>query len=193
MKKGLPAKNWYILNEVRLLEMLDCQSTSGVKFDTTGDIKSDTTGDVKSERTFNKNTKSKNTSKNTDIYISVVDHLNEKAGTSYRPSSKATQGHINARLAEGFTVEDFFCVIDKKCAEWKGDEKMEKYLRPETLFGSKFENYLNAPVSQRKTQGNSIQIINGKEYEYRNGKYYIPNGSGIPVDPFAKDELEGIF
>lgn len=93
-----------------------------------------------------------------EIYAAVLSRLNEKAGTNYRASSKATQGHINARLAEGYTVEDFYKVIDKKCAEWKGGE-MEKYLRPETLFGSKFENYLNAPVSNGKTYGaNGIAV-----------------------------------
>lgn len=137
------------------------------------------------------NTKELNTNKsNTDNYIAIVARLNEKAGTSYRPSSKATQKHINARLAEGFTVEDFFTVIDKKCAEWKGDEKMEKYLRPETLFGSKFENYLNAPVSQATSNGsrNGIININGKQYEYKNGKYYVVGGNGVPVDPYAPND-----
>lgn len=101
---------------------------------------------------------SKTSNNNTKIYISVIEHLNKKAGTNYRASSKATQGHINARLAEGYTVEDFFKVIDKKCTEWRGTE-MEKYLRPETLFGSKFENYLNAPVMQSRTYGaNGIAI-----------------------------------
>ena len=96
------------------------------------------------------NTDISNTKKsNIKEYNAIIARLNEKAGTNYRSSSKATQNHINARIAEGYTVEDFYTVIDKKCAEWKGDPKMEKYLRPETLFGSKFENYLNAPAVQR--------------------------------------------
>lgn len=104
------------------------------------------------------NNKVINIKEKSNIYISVINRLNEKAGTNYRASSKATQGHINARLAEGYTVEDFFKVIDKKCAEWRGTD-MEKYLRPETLFGSKFENYLNAPVMQNRTYGaNGIAI-----------------------------------
>ena len=82
-----------------------------------------------------------------ELSASIIARLNEKAGTAYRSSSKATQSHINARLADGFTEQDFYEVIDKKCAEWKGTD-MEKYLRPETLFGSKFENYLNAPAQQ---------------------------------------------
>ena len=96
--------------------------------------------------------------------------MNEKSGMNYRPSSKATQGHINARLAEGYTVEDFYSVIDKKCAEWKGSD-MEKYLRPETLFGSKFENYLNAPAPQRKQYG----------------------ANGVAIDNNAPDDLAGIL
>lgn len=78
-----------------------------------------------------------------EIYNIVVSYLNEKAGTSYRTSTAKTQTAIKARLNEGFTVDDFKTVIDKKCAEWLGTE-WEKFLRPETLFGTKFEGYLNA-------------------------------------------------
>lgn len=81
-----------------------------------------------------------------ETYICIVSYLNEKAGTAYKPTTPKTQSAINARLAEGFTVEDFMTVIDKKCAEWLGDAKMQPYLRPETLFGTKFEGYLNARV-----------------------------------------------
>ena len=95
-----------------------------------------------------------------EIYRAIISYLNEKAGTNYRPTAQATQRHINARLSEGYTVDDFKEVIDKKCAEWKGGE-MEKYLRPETLFGSKFESYLNAPTTPRKTYGaNGVEIAN---------------------------------
>lgn len=88
---------------------------------------------------------------NTEEYKYIVGRLNEKAGTAYKATSKATQTLIKARLSEGFTVDDFYTVIEKKCAEWKGSD-MEKYLRPETLFGNKFESYLNAPVSGQKRQ-----------------------------------------
>lgn len=74
----------------------------------------------------------------------VVQALNEETGSHYRPTSKATMRHILARLREGFTVEDCKEVIRKKTEEW-ADTDMAKYLRPETLFGSKFEGYLNAP------------------------------------------------
>ena len=92
------------------------------------------------------------------IYNSVIEYLNSRAGTKYRASAQATQRHINARIAEGFTLDDFKSVIDKKCTEWLSSD-MAKYLRPETLFGSKFESYLNAPVTARKTYGaNGVEI-----------------------------------
>jgi uncharacterized phage protein (TIGR02220 family) len=81
-------------------------------------------------------------------YIFIVDYLNEKAGTKYKATTPKTQAAINARLSEGFTVDDFQRVVDNKCAEWLGTE-WEKYLRPETLFGTKFEGYLNARVSRK--------------------------------------------
>lgn len=84
----------------------------------------------------------------------IIGRLNEQTGANYRPESKATQTKIHARLAEGYTVEDFVAVIDKKCAEWLHDPKMRAYLRPETLFGTKFESYLNAP-ERGKPDGNA--------------------------------------
>lgn len=81
--------------------------------------------------------------------VQIISYLNEKAGTKFRPTTAKTKSLVNARLSEGFTVEDFKIVIDKKCAEWIGDEKMEQYLRPVTLFGTKFESYLNAKTTER--------------------------------------------
>ena len=85
--------------------------------------------------------------KDKEIYISIVAYLNQRAGTCYRPSSKKTRSCIHARLEEGFTLDDFKTVIDKKAEEWIGTE-YEQYLRPETLFGTKFESYLNAKVGK---------------------------------------------
>lgn len=89
----------------------------------------------------------------------IVEYLNEKAGTQYKPTTAKTKTAIHARAAEGFTLDDFKTVIDKKCKEWIGTE-YEKYLRPETLFGTKFEGYLNAKQTERnnangQTTGNT--------------------------------------
>ncbi|MCT7852227.1 MAG: conserved phage C-terminal domain-containing protein [Lactobacillus iners] len=88
--------------------------------------------------------KSKTTSKTDNIpYDRVIKYLNAKAGTNYRATNKATQRLIKARFNEGMTTKDFKKVIDKKCNDWLKDPKMCEYLRPATLFGSKFESYLN--------------------------------------------------
>ena len=107
--------------------------------------------------------------KNTDEkpYKVIVDFLNEKAKTRYRANTKDTQKHINARLKDGYTVEDFKTVIDKKCDEWLGTN-MEQYLRPETLFGTKFESYLNAKVIRKETTPNK-----------NNGWCFTPNEDSL--------------
>ena len=76
-------------------------------------------------------------------YSEIVDYLNERTGKHYRASSQKTRRLIKARLNECYTVDDFKKVIDNKCLEWLRDDKMSRYLRPETLFGTKFESYLN--------------------------------------------------
>ena len=89
--------------------------------------------------------------KNKEIYINIINYLNNKCNTRYRYNTPNTQKHINARLNEGYTEQDFYTVISKKSDEWLGTEQ-EKYLRPDTLFGSKFESYLNQQISKKKTQ-----------------------------------------
>ena len=86
-------------------------------------------------------------------YQEVVQYLNQKTGKNFKHTSKVTQRHIRARLAEGFTVSDFKQVIDKKCSDWLRDQKMKEYLRPETLFGTKFESYLNSKTTTTKQTG----------------------------------------
>lgn len=71
----------------------------------------------------------------------IIEFLNSELGTSYKPTTDKTRKLINARLKEGFTLKDFNDVILKKKEDWTGTE-YEKYLRPETIFGNKFESYL---------------------------------------------------
>lgn len=79
-------------------------------------------------------------------YVEIIDHLNLKAKTKYKASSKGTRTLIHARWMEEFTLEDFQIVIDKKVASWTNTDQ-EMYLRPITLFGPKFEGYLNEKTS----------------------------------------------
>lgn len=83
---------------------------------------------------------------NTIPHLEIINHLNQVTGQRYRTNSKKTQGNINARWNEGYRLDDFKTVIDKKAAEWLNNPNMAQYLRPETLFGNKFENYLNQPL-----------------------------------------------
>ena len=76
------------------------------------------------------------------IYSQVIDHLNQRSGKEFISRSKGTQRHIDARVNDGFKEEDFITVIDFKVDQWKDDPKMAAYIRPETLFGPKFESYL---------------------------------------------------
>lgn len=76
-------------------------------------------------------------------YSEILNYLNRKAGAQYHATSKTTQRLIKARWHEGFSLPDFKKVIDNKVAEWLHDATMSKYLRPQTLFGTKFESYLN--------------------------------------------------
>lgn len=73
----------------------------------------------------------------------VIDYLNSKLGTSYRANASKNKRLIDARLNEGYQLQDFKKVIDHKYTDWHDDQRMSKYLRPETLFGTKFEGYLN--------------------------------------------------
>lgn len=72
----------------------------------------------------------------------IVGYLNSLAMTSYRPTTPKTQAMIRARMNEGFTVEDFKKVIAFKVMKWTNTD-FAPYLRPDTLFGTKFEGYLN--------------------------------------------------
>lgn len=80
---------------------------------------------------------------NKDIYPVIIEYLNDKANKDYKHTTKGTRSLIDARINEGFEVDDFKIVIDTKAKDWKKDANMNKYLRPQTLFSNKFESYLN--------------------------------------------------
>ena len=85
-----------------------------------------------------------------DVYEEIIEYLNEKTGSHFKPTSKSTQRLINGRLSENYTIEDFKYVIDVKTNEWKDNTKMSKYLTPDTLFNaSKFEKYRNQQIPKQ--------------------------------------------
>lgn len=79
----------------------------------------------------------------TDDIKDIVEYLNNKIGAHYKPNGKKMKELIRARMNEGYTVKDFKTVIDKKFKSWGNDPKMSLYLRPSTLFGTRFGEYLN--------------------------------------------------
>lgn len=103
-------------------------------------------------------------------YEDIVSYLNGKAGKSYKHKTAKTRSLIKARFTDGFTVEDFKQVIDIKTAQWLTDSNMNQYLRPETLFGTKFEGYLN-----EKIKGAGSNASSGKDSSFIN-KYDFTKG-----------------
>lgn len=115
--------------------------------------------------TNKESTKELNTNK--EIYKEsieeIINYLNKKIDTHYKTTTPKTKQLITARLNEGFTVEDFIKVIDNKYSTWFKDKKMCTYLRPETLFGTKFENYLNEKVKKRLSDEELIKMLEEME------------------------------
>ncbi|HDR6318359.1 TPA: conserved phage C-terminal domain-containing protein [Bacillus thuringiensis] len=102
----------------------------------------------------NKSSGQKEQPKDNIPYEDIVSYLNEKAGKSFKHKTAKTRTLIKARLKDSFTIDDFKRVIDIKAAQWLNDSHMSQYLRPETLFGTKFESYLNEKGAKNNV-GNS--------------------------------------
>ncbi|WP_158233958.1 conserved phage C-terminal domain-containing protein [Sporosarcina sp. P34] len=86
-------------------------------------------------------------------FSSVIEYLNEKAFKRFKHHSKTTMDLLQARIEEGYTVDDFKLVIDTKAAQWLHHPQFRNYLQPSTLFNAeKFENYLNeAPAEMARS------------------------------------------
>ena len=95
----------------------------------------------------------------------IIKDINIVLGAAYKLNSKKTRDLIKARLKDGFNIEDFKKVHRKMLLAWGNDEKMVKYLRPITLYGSKFESYLNMKEPQTKlTESGMKAFLIGKEW-----------------------------
>ena len=98
----------------------------------------------------------------------IINDLNNRLGTKYSTKSTISSKLIATRMSEGYSVQDFFTVHEKKCKEWKDDSTMSMYLRPETLYSNKFEGYLNQIVREPKSDNlNKVDsAINKLQEEY---------------------------
>jgi predicted phage replisome organizer/uncharacterized phage protein (TIGR02220 family) len=97
----------------------------------------------------------------------IIDHLNKICGTNYKYTAESHRKHIRARWNEKYTLDDFKTVIDKKAEDWLNTEQA-KFLRPETLFGNKFDGYLNQLASKKpnnkpKSQLDMIKNLLGED------------------------------
>ncbi|HFG9188000.1 TPA: conserved phage C-terminal domain-containing protein [Clostridioides difficile] len=124
--------------------------------------------------------------KDKEIYKRIVDYLNKTADKSFKSTTKKTISLIDARLKEGFTEEEFYKVIDNKVLNWLDNDKMNAYLRPETLFGNKFESYLNE-TPKKSLKGN--ESVKGKT-KTNNNKFANFNQT---FDKYSEDELDAII
>jgi len=108
-----------------------------------------------------------NSNPNTNNILScskkIIEYLNQKTGKNFKDTTTKTKAFIKARISEGYTLDDFKTVIDKKTAKWLNDPKMSDYLRPETLFGTKFESYLNEKIDME-----AIAIEEARKCYYKN-------------------------
>ncbi len=100
----------------------------------------------------------------------IVSDLNNVLGTQYKHSSLKTKESISARLKEGFTVDDFKAVHRKMLRAWGASTKMAQFLRPATLYSSKFEGYLNLkePTTKLTKAGIRAYVV-GQEWLKKEG------------------------
>lgn len=92
-----------------------------------------------------------------NVIENIITYLNKKVSSDFKKSTKSTQKLINARIKEGYSIIDFEKVIDIKSSKWLNDPGMSQYLRPETLFGNKFESYLNESKKIVQTEKRTLQ------------------------------------
>ena len=139
--------------------------------------------EVVPERDSNNNQLNKNNEqepmnkKDTLPYKEIIEYLNLKVNTAYRATTPNTQKLIRARINEGFTLEDFKSVIDIKAKEWGSDSEWKIYLRPVTLFGTKFESYLQQGAKTKSYKDMTVEekqaagylLSREEEHELRSG------------------------
>lgn len=91
----------------------------------------------------------------------IVLYLNHATGKKFSITGTDNVKHVLKRLKENYSVDDFKHVIDVKTSQWKNTD-MDTYLRPQTLFGSKFDAYLNESINHgtKQTSSSIQQTIN---------------------------------
>lgn len=160
--------------------------------------KTNTNTDTKTDRDTNTNTMSAETDA-PSLSLFLLDYLNEKTGSNFGPSP-AGDRLIQNLLDAGYTQDQMRTVIDKKCAEWLNDPKMRAYLRPSTLFGDKFSEYVSAPIpiavekqqdTERKRKSLQKELTEKKASlsVLRSSLDEIPRGTRMDERRLLKDQI----
>ena len=149
--KGTFDRNiYYLHNEVKKAPSPNLPDTVKPDMDKPDTVNYDTNSNNLNSNNLNSNNKdiySSAKAKQEIPYKEIMDYLNEKTGKKYKHTASGNKKLIKARWNEGYTLEDFKKVIDVKVEQWSKDKKMQQYLRPNTLFSNKFDNYLNEEVA----------------------------------------------
>jgi uncharacterized phage protein (TIGR02220 family) len=115
---------------------------------------------ISTEREIEREIEREKESTKTFMYAEIIQDFNEVTNSHYKtdPVTKDIMQLINARIKEGFSIDDFKKVHRNKFASWGNDPKMKKFLRPHTLYTGKFQAYLNEQVSL-SDQGKVSEIL----------------------------------
>ncbi|UQS85817.1 conserved phage C-terminal domain-containing protein (plasmid) [Apilactobacillus apisilvae] len=149
-KAGFDKTNWYTINYPELQKsvnqrLVQNDPTSGSNC-TNGLGQDEPTNTIDYTETTSETNKNHKSSSKTEHDHSaakeVIAYLNERTGKHYRNTS-SNYRMIEPRLKD-YSVDDLKHVVDVKCSQWINDSKMNKFLRPATLFqASKIDGYLN--------------------------------------------------
>lgn len=117
---------------------------------------------------------------NQNFYIQnqIIDYLNSKLNTDYGYTDYNYK-LINKWLNNKYGINEFKIVIDKKCDEWL-NTTMQKYLTPGTLFGDKFEQYLEQPYNKKR-----LKDIPMEQIDYMIQEEKTEKDGGELFDPFT--------
>jgi uncharacterized phage protein (TIGR02220 family) len=131
---------------------------------------------INDKRSINDNTNDKIIDNKKDIlsvsektdpipFEEIIEHLNELTGKSFNPHTETTKKLIRARWAEGFRLQDFLDVNTGRTRKWLNDPKYCEYLRPLTIYGTKFESYLNDFKISHITPVDRIETLSSEDIE----------------------------
>ena len=139
---------WYSINYEALAQLVDKIALSSAQHELPAVNKIDV-GHKLNAQAIPESTTKTTTEKRYIPFSEIIQYLNDKTNNTYKPEICKTQELITARWNEGFREEDFKRVIDHKVSEWFNDPNWTQYLRPETLFSTKFESYLNQKLNKQ--------------------------------------------